>query len=568
MEDNSFFAFATLVLTTVTLCIAISTKLRLGTVVGFIIAGVTLGPYTPGLVATTNIELLQQIADFGVVLFLFTIGLEIKPKDLWGMKKSLLTQGLGQVLAIAIIFSLLGYLFGFAWEIGFTLGLIFGQSSTAVVMTMLKENNELNTLHGKNIFTNLMGQDISIVPVMALLPILAHQVSSNSSGTLISLLLLISVALSILVIGRYLLPIGLRWSARAHSREGFMLCLFVSIFATVWVVDKVGLSATLGAFLLGICLSNSSFRFAVENIISPFKGVLMGLLFISVGMSINLGLILTNYLDLILFLIIVIPLKSIVFYVLARLDRQSKHTSIKTAFALSQVGEFAFVLLGVAASLGILNDAYAALGIIIASVSMAITPWIYKLGNYLAIRSLNTEQSTQAELENEVDGENNQLVIIGLDEVGRLMATLADRAQISYIAFDSEFDRVKSGKNFGLNVHFGDIMELGIQDRANLNQAKAVFISVENSGSLRKICLMLSKFKQLDIYARTNSRVDEFFLKEHGIQYTGSVYIESTLLRGRDLLLNFGLQEEEVFQLIDEVKSDLFERDYLNFKSS
>ncbi|CAM4138675.1 cation:proton antiporter domain-containing protein [Vibrio agarivorans] len=565
MENLNFLHFATMVMLTITICIALSSFLRLGTIIGFIAAGIALGPHTPGLVAATDIEFLQQIADFGVVLFLFTIGLEVKPQELWKMKKGLVIQGLGQVVLTALIFSGIYFYAGFSWQLGLVFGLIFAQSSTAVVMTMLEEKGEVNAAHGKNIFTNLMGQDLSIVPVMALIPVLAHQQAPESSGVVLPLLLGVSAVAAIFVIGRYLLPNGLRWAVKVRNKEGFVLCLFVALVATLWLVDEVGLSSTLGAFLLGMCLSNSDFRFSLESVVSPFKGVLMGLFFISVGMSVDPIIASSNLGQVLLTLVAIVIVKLVVFVVLAKVDGKSNGIAIKTGFALSQVGEFAFVLLGLAATIGIISTDQGAIGIVVVSLSMVITPWLYQLGNKLVSRKLH-KSTPSTFLPN--DDTEQALVVVGLDEVGRLIALLAKRAQIPYVAVDIDYDSVQRAKALGLNAHFGDITLQSVRKKAGLNKANAAFVSLTHSESLRKVCLMLAHYPQLDIYARTNSRADEFYLKDHGIEFVGATYIESTLLRGRQLLKNFGLADDEVMTLIDDVKSDLFEEEYLKFKQN
>ncbi|GAL15624.1 glutathione-regulated potassium-efflux system protein KefB [Vibrio astriarenae] len=231
---------------------------------------------------------------------------------------------------------------------------------------------------------------------------------------------------------------------------------------------------------------------------------------------------------------------------------------------MSQVGEFAFVLLGVATSIGLISTQQGAVGIVVVSVSMVLTPWLYGIGDRLEKR-LIYKHAPEISLATE---NKAPLVIVGLDEVGRLIAILAKRAQIPYIGVDINYDSIKKAKELGLNAHFGDIMFPSIRRKVGLSEANAAFVSLTHSESLRKVCLMMNQYPQLDVYARTNSRADEFFLREHGVEFVGATYIESTLLRGRQLLKNFGLPEDEVMNLIDELKIDLFEEEYLSFKQS
>ncbi|MFS1438572.1 cation:proton antiporter [Shewanella sp. 10N.286.48.A6] len=558
MDINNYLLPAIIALSIITISIVIFARLGVGTIVGFIVAGIILGPHTPGPIATTNIETLQNIADFGVVLFLFTLGLDMKPQQLWSMRKTIIVQGFGQVLLTSALFSLLGTVMGLAWEVGFVIGAIFSQSSTAVVMTLLQEKKQLNTPHGTNIFSNLMAQDISVVPIMALIPILAHQQNTNANSGLYTSMLIIGLMVCVFILARYILPFCLKMSITSQNKSAFALSLFVVIFTTLWLSSVAGVSQTLGAFILGMLLSTSDFKLMLEEVVTPLKQALMGLFFLSVGMSINPEVLLSDFGTILIWLAAAVLIKTLVFITLALIDGKSLTVSIKTGFTLSQVGEFAFVLLGIGTVAGVLDSHKAAVGFIIISISMIITPFMNKLGNWLSLQFITDRYNDS----HDPDAADNQLVIIGLDEVGRLIALLADRAHISYAAYDIDYECVKRGKALGLNAHFGDILNSGIQQKAQLKVAKATFISATGSERLKRLALMLSHYKQLDIYARTNSRAEEFYLNKHGVKYAGSVYIESTLLRGLDLLRNFGLTEQDAMQLIDNLKQELFEQEY------
>lgn len=556
MDINSYLLPAVIALSIITVSILVFARLGLGSIVGFIIAGIILGPHTVGPIASTNIETLQNIADIGVVLFLFTLGLEMKPQQLWNMKKTIIVQGLGQVLLTSIIFSILGTFIGITWQVGFIIGAIFAQSSTAVVMTLLQEKKQLNSPYGKNIFSNLMAQDISVVPVMALIPILAHQQSTNENSLLTTTLLVTGLIASVFVMAKYILPFLLKFCISSKNKSGFSLSLFVVIFTTLWLSTVVGVSETLMAFLLGMLLSTSDFKLMLEEVVSPLKQALMALFFISVGMSINPEVIFSDFGTILIWLTAALVVKTTVFITLALLDGKDLSVSVQTGFSLSQVGELAFVLMGIATAVGVLDSHSAAIGFIIISISMIITPIMNKQGEIINKRYLSKGQS-----DNNSQFTDNKLAIVGLDEVGRLIALLAHRADIPYIAFDLNYEYVKKAQSLGLNAHFGDILHRGIQQKARLVDAQAAFISVTHFERLKKIALMLTHYKNLSIYARTNSRAEERYLKENGVNYAGSAYIESTLLRGRELLHNFGMSEHDTMQLIDDLKQELFEED-------
>ncbi|GEA50279.1 glutathione-regulated potassium-efflux system protein KefB [Vibrio inusitatus NBRC 102082] len=562
MDSISFFYFIAYVFSIAGLFVVGSSILGLGTIVGFILAGVALGPFTPGLVAATNTELLQQIADLGVVLFLFTIGLEMKPVDLWKMKKSLMIQGVGLVIAMSLLFSGLMTLLGFSWQMGLVVGAIFGQSSSAVVITLLNQKSEFNSEHGKNIFSNLMGQDLSVVPLMALIPLLVSHQNESSATFLEDTFTVIFVIGLILGIGKILLPLALRWSVRKHNKDAFSLCLFSAIFVTVCVIEYAGLPSTLGAFLLGMLLSSSDFRHSLEETVLPFKGGLMALFFTSVGMQIN-PTVLIDHLSTILFILtLVLIVKTLLSTVLSLIDGQSLSVGVKTGFWLNHIGEFAFVILALATSMGVFTDSQSGIMIAIVSLSMILSSFSINLGDKIVAKFLRRTESFDV-LPNE---ERGALVIIGMDEVGQLMATMAQRAQIPYIALDYNYDQVKTSKQLGLNTYFGDALRSSVRKKAHLDDAKAVFVSIHEPTRLKRVCGVLAQYPNLDIYARTQSKKDELELKKLGVQFTASTYIESTLIRGRKILLNFGIAEDTSMTLVDELMTEMSELDLQAYK--
>ncbi|MFA0069400.1 hypothetical protein BCT07_16440 [Vibrio breoganii] len=562
MDSISFFYFIAYVFTVATLFVVGSSILGMGTIVGFILAGVALGPFTPGLVAATNIELLQQVADLGVILFLFTIGLEMKPVDLWRMKKSLMIQGVGLVVATSLLFAGLVTLLGFSWQIGLVIGAIFGQSSSAVVITLLNQKGEFNSEHGKNIFSNLMGQDLSVVPLMALIPLLVSHQNESSATFLQDTFTVLFVIGLILAIGKVLLPLALKWSVRKHNKDAFALCLFGAIFATVCVIEYAGLPSTLGAFLLGMLLSSSDFRHSLEETVLPFKGGLMALFFTSVGMQINPTVLIEHLSSILFILAVVLVVKTLLSTALSLIDGKSLSVGIKTGFWLNHVGEFAFVILALATSMGILSESQSSIIIAIVSLSMVLSSFSIKLGDKVVSRFLHSAES----FDDLPHKESNALVIIGVDEVGRLIAKMAHRAQIPYVALDHNYDQVKTSKQLGLNAYFGDILRSSVRKKIHLDDAKAVFVSIHEPATLKRVCVALARYPNLDIYARTNSKEDELELKQLGIHFAASTYIESTLIRGRKLLHNFGVAEDTTMTLVDELMTEMSELNYQKYK--
>ncbi|MGR5286404.1 cation:proton antiporter [Vibrio maritimus] len=560
MENTSLVYFVLSVLLVVAAGVGVASIIGVGSIVGFIFAGIALGPNTPGLVASSDVELLHSIADLGVVLFIFTVGLEMKPKELWQMKRSLVLQGIGQVVIVAGIFATFSYYLVGTWALGLAIGAIVAQSSSAMVLSILQKNGESDSPSGRNTFINLMGQDLSIVPIVALIPLLVGHVAKTSSHFGEELLSSFAAILLIVFVGHYFLPAALGFTFKRKNKEGFTLILLISIVGTVYLASLAGISSTLAAFLLGMSLSTSDFRFVVEEVIKPFKASLMALFFASVGMSVDLGILQNEFGTVLSLLLSVIVIKSIVFYILACVDRQPRTTAIRTAFSLNHVGEFAFVLISLAVGVGLLTVDQGAIGLVVVCLSMIVIPWLNQLGGWIA-----SKHTTDKGEKFETNREQSKLVVVGLDEVGRLISELAKRAGIPYVAFDLDIKKVKAAKSLGLNAQLGDILTDTVQKKLNINEVNAAFITALNSKRLKKIALRLNRNPRLTVYARTNSRADEIFLKTHGIAHAGSIYIESTLLRGAELLHDFGVPETKVTKLLDGVRNEFYRHDYAGY---
>ena len=332
-------------------CVILFERLGFGAILGFIVAGIIIGPYTPGPVPVHAVEELQSVAELGVVLFLFTVGLEMRPEKVWAMRRLIFGFGSAQMLVTAAL--LAGYLIFFVhvpWETAIIVGLALAMSSTAIVMATLGERGELATEHGRTTFAVLMAQDLWIVPVMALIPILAHTTAQTDAPPFWQkMALVVGVIAGIFLVGRYILPAVLGYCASRRQMDAFGVVLFLAVIAAAWAVDHVGISMTLGAFLLGMLLSASDFRYQIEATVAPFKATLMGLFFIAVGMSIDVGALVRDWEALLVHVPIVLAVKGAVLIGLVLAFGIARSAAIRTGFYLSQVGEFAFVLLGAAA---------------------------------------------------------------------------------------------------------------------------------------------------------------------------------------------------------------------------
>ena len=538
------------------ICVILFERLGFGSILGFIVAGIIIGPHTPGPVATENVEALRHIAELGVVLFMFTIGLEMRPEKMWSMRRQLFGLGSLQMLVTAAVLGAYGMLLTDAsWESTVIFGLGFAMSSTAIVMATLAERGELTTEHGQASFAILMAQDLWIVPVMALVPILAHRTAEVTAAPLWQeVLLLVGSIAGIIVVGRYLLPAALSYTAKRRHMEAFGIVVILSVVAAAWVAEHAGLSMTLGAFLIGMLLSASDYRYQIEATIAPFKDTFMGLFFIAVGMSIDVGTLLSDWSTLITHVPAILVLKVVVLIGLTLAFGIGRQAAIRSGFLMSQFGEFAFVLFGAAAVAGVLSTHQLTLGMLAVALSMTLTPLMVKLGGKLAARLGAVSEVEEVEPAADLD---RHVVVIGYEEVGQLICLMLTRANVPYVAFDRDISCVRKGKQRGRNVHFGDIYSPVTQQAAGLGRAEAAYVTFWDMRQAKAVAVTLHHlYPLLDIYVQVRSLSDQNELSAKGIKHAGTGYIESTLLRGSALLKDIGIPEADVQELVEDFQRD------------
>ncbi len=442
-----------------------------------------------------------------------------------------------------------------SWETAILIGLAFAMSSTAIVMATLGERGELATEHGRTSFAILMAQDMWVVPVMALVPILAHTTSQGAATPLWqTLLLVVGVIAGILVVGRWLLPAALGYCASQRQMAAFSLTLFLAVLLAAWAVDRAGISMTLGAFLLGMLLSASDLRYQIEATVAPFKQTLMGLFFIAVGMSIDVGAVVRDWEALLVHVPVVLVLKAVVLVALVLAFGIGRAAAIRTGFYLSQVGEFAFVLLGAASVAGLLGGGAHTLAMLVVAVSMIATPLMVKAGAAVADRLGVAHRRADTELSADLD---RHVVIIGYDEVGRLINLMLERANIPHVAVERDLAIVERARRAGRQVYFGDLYSSTAQEAAGLGKAAAVFVTSRDSDAAKALAVTLHRlYPNLDVYVRVRTLGDQEELVAKGIKHAGTGYIESTLTLGGGLLKDLGVAETDVSELVGALRED------------
>lgn len=458
------------------IAIMLSRRAGLGTVLGLIAVGVVLGPHTPGFVV--DMGPLAAATDIGVVLLLFVIGLELEPHRLWAMRRVLFGLGTLQVLATGVVLTLVGLIFGRPWQAALIAGLGLALSSTAFVLQLLKERGEFGTLHGRTAFAVLLLQDMAVVPLLALVPLLAPGAQGEAQVALLLVLVEVGGALALLVfLGQVVVPQALALLARQRDREAFAALAALGVLLAAWISHEAGLSPALGAFLLGILLSRSPLHHQIAAEILPFKGLLLGLFFISVGMSIDMDLLRANWPSILTQVVILAFLKTAVLLALCRLFKLAPPAALRTSLLLAQGGEFGFVLFGAALAAGVMGPQLHTTLLLVISASMALTPLVVRLGDRVAERLALAYP--EPALEPWSPAEPAQAVVVGYGRVGRLVVETLQRAGVAVTAVDLDPSRVQLGRRLGHQVVYGDAGDPRVLDSIAADTARVVIVAVD-----------------------------------------------------------------------------------------
>lgn len=554
-----FFLLSALVLLAVTaIMVTISKHMGLGSILGLLIAGIIVGPNTPGPIVTSEVETLRHFTEFGVVLLLFIIGLEMQPSKLWSMRKEVFGLGSLQVIASGVV---LGFYMNFFVEslaiamlIGFTLAL----SSTALVMQLLQEKGKLNTEHGKNAFAILLLQDLAVVPLLAVLPWLSTQEQNTNISWMESLITVVAMFALLIAFGRYIIPKALDKVAKQRNKDAFLLLTLLSVVLSAYLMDHAGLSMALGAFLMGMFLSTSRYSFQIESSLEPFKGILMSLFFIAVGMSIDFNAIFKSPLIFSTHIVVILVLKALVVFVLVLLFGGNKSGAIKLAFLLNQSGEFGFVLFGAAKALGIIDDTLFVVGIGVISISMLVTPVLYSFGCTLANKLANLSQFSYFNTDNA--SMEQKVVVAGYGSTGKVIAKMLKSSGIPFMVFDINTTEVAHGRKEGLPVFFGDITDMKLLSTIKLDQASMLIVSIDHSLNAIKVVKHIKEnYPHIKILARALDIKAMDKLLSSGASWVIAETLESSIRTGEEALSLMGVPNDEITTLLEAMRKNEYE---------
>jgi glutathione-regulated potassium-efflux system protein KefB len=524
--------------------------LRMGAVLGYLAAGVVIGPYVLGpLYALNDVGAVLHFGEFGVVMLLFVIGLELRPVRLWAMRSAIFGLGMAQLIATSTVLAAIAVALGLAMVQALFIGLALSLSSTAFALQVLEEKGELTTRHGRLAFSVLLFQDLAAIPLIALVPLFALGAAEPTMDVKTAVLAIFTI-LGVIVVGRFLLSRLYRFVAATGVREAMTASALLTVVGVALAMEAAGLSAALGAFIAGALLADSEYRHQIEADIAPFEGLLLAVFFIAVGMSIDLGVLVSEPGTLFAIVLGLVLIKAMILYLLGRWWGLDNVAARRLGLVISQGGEFAFVLFGAGAFEGVIDQHTASLLTLAVTFSMGATPLLLLIDDAIA-RALKPEPP-----EYEIPpGGDRHIIIAGFGRFGQIVARVLRARQIPFTALDSSVEQVDFVKRFGAQIYYGDAGRLDILRAAGADKARAFVLAIDNVESSLRVAEMVRRhFPDLPIYARARDRTHVHKLMDLGVTIIERETFLAALELTKELLRGLGLRESEVRRLTETFK--------------
>jgi monovalent cation:proton antiporter-2 (CPA2) family protein len=563
MSLETFLFQAFVYLTAAVAAVVAAQRLGLGSVLGYLIAGVIIGPFGLGFIGTEG-EDVMHFAEFGVVMMLFVVGLELEPALLWRLRAPILGLGGLQVLVTSLVFAGIALALGLPWQQALAVGMILALSSTAIVLQSLSERGLLKTSGGQSSFAVLLFQDIAVIPMLAIFPLLAvgaahsaedaaHGADGAAHGTEAATMLVASLppwaqtlavlaaVAAIVVGGRLVVRPLFRAIAQTRLREVFTAAALLLVIGIALLMQQVGLSPALGTFLAGVVLANSEYRHELESDIEPFKGLLLGLFFIAVGASIDFALVLAQPLLILGLVVGIIAVKFGVLLALARAFKLGLDQSLLFAFALPQVGEFAFVLFSFADQEGVLGAAITSPLVAAVALSMALTPLLMLFNERVVAPRFGTTE--RDEREPDAIDEETPVVIAGFGQFGATFGRLLRANGVPITVLEHDSDRVDLSRRLGLKVYYGDATRHDLLATAGAGRAKLLVVALDGpEKTLELVHTARKHFPHLTVLARAFEWVDAHALYAAGVEHVYREDLDTALRGGTDALKLLGFR--------------------------
>ena len=561
---SEFFLQAFIYLLAAVIAVPLARRLGLGSALGYILAGVIIGPYLLGFVGDEGQDVMH-FAEFGVVLMLFLVGLELEPSVLWRMRVPILGMGGSQVLVSTLVIGVAAFALGLEWQTALAVGMILALSSTAIVLQSLKEKGWMTTEAGRGGFSVLLFQDVAVIPMLALIPFLAlpelgmeigqeigdggaHGAAHGRPGWLQALMVL-GVVVGIVVAGRFLLRPVFRWIAATRSQEMFIATALTLIVGITLVMEFVGLSPALGTFLAGVVLAESEFRHELEANIEPFKGLLLGLFFISVGASIDFALVAAAP-GLILGLVVaLIMAKFMVLMMVGRVFKLNLADNLMFAFLLAQGGEFAFLLFSFATQNRVISPELASMLIVVVVMTMIATPLLMITYERL-IRPRFVDCVSPRE-DDEIDAGPNPVIVAGYGRFGQIVSRLLTADGIQTTLLDHDSGQIEMTGRFGYKVFYGDASRVQLLQSAGAEEARLLVIAIDDREKAVQMAVSAKQFfPHLKVLARAYDRSHAYELMDVGAEVVTRETFGSALVMGEEALKLMGYDDAHAYRVM------------------
>ncbi|CAZ98391.1 monovalent cation:proton antiporter-2 (CPA2) family protein [Zobellia galactanivorans] len=535
------------------ICVSIAKRLGLSSVLGYLLAGVLIGPYVLGFIGNEGEDILH-FAEFGVVMMLFLIGLEIEPKNFWKMRKTIVGMGGLQVAATMLLSYFLFILFGFNKTVALTLAMATALSSTAIALQTIKEKGLLNTNFGQSSFSILLFQDIIVIFMLGALPLLANtdkptvehssehaNLLQNLPLGLQTLTILVSVV-AIVVAGKYLIVPMLRKVAKTGVRELLIAAALLIVFGISFLMELVGLSPALGAFLGGVVLSNSEFKHELESTLEPFKNLLLGLFFMAVGASINFIVIANSPLTVGGILLAVIVLKALALFITGSVFKLKLNQKLLLTFGLAQIGEFAFVLLSFAFQLNILEQDQLDMMLVVTALTMTFTPIIGMVNERLLLPRLGTKESIKRPMDH--IAKSQKVILVGFGHFGSTVGRFLRTHGVEATILDHDSNRVDFLRKMGFEVYYGDATRTDLLESAGIAEANILICAMDNPDVIKQLAKTVKdKYPQVKIMVRAKNRYVAYEFLNMEIDHIYRESLETSLKLASEVLSQMGFRK-------------------------
>ncbi|MEW9898611.1 monovalent cation:proton antiporter-2 (CPA2) family protein [Chitinivorax sp. PXF-14] len=535
-----------LFLTAAVVVVPLFRRLGLGAVLGYLIAGVIIGPW--GLKLIGNVDAILHLSELGVILLLFVIGLELQPSRLWVLRRPVFGLGAAQVALSGLALGAAGMWLGLSWKAALVAGLGLAMSSTAFVLQTLAEREELTARHGRDAFAILLFQDLSVIPLLALLPLLTPIREVDNSNDLVDAARAIGTVLAVVIGGRHLLRPTFKIVARSGSRELFTAAALLVVIGNAALMEWAGLSMSLGAFLAGVLLADSEYRHELEANIEPFKGLLLGLFFMAVGMSANLGVVRHHPLGILAITLGLMLIKTLILIVVARISGANRDSAVKLGFAMAQGGEFAFVLFGVAEQFKILSSNLADVLVVAVTASMLLAPFLFIAYDKLLARMISKPAAPEFDA---IQDDGRPVIIAGFGRFGQIVARVLATHHIPFTALEKSPQQVDFVRRFGNQLYYGDASRLDLLEAAGVGRARLFVLAIDDvEASIKTAELMRRHFPQVPVLARARNRFHAYKLLDAGVQTFYRETFGSSLDMARDVLVGLGFESAHARRII------------------